>query len=176
MTEMQRLIRTEKIKAADVDFVEVGTNHNIPNALIHHHPKNNLQAKFSMEFCLAILLVEGKAGLGEFTDAVVNRPDVQAMIERIHFGTDPEAEKAGYDKMTTILKIHLKDRRVISGRADFGKGSPSNPMSYDEVAEKFQGCADYAEWPADRARKIVETVRHLEDLDDMRTLTALCSQ
>jgi 2-methylcitrate dehydratase PrpD len=176
MTEMQRLIRTEKIKAADVDFVEVGTNHNIPNALIHHHPKNNLQAKFSMEFCLAILLVEGKAGLGEFTDTVVNRPDVQAMIERIHFGTDPEAEKAGYDKMTTILKIHLKDRRVISGRADFGKGSPSNPMSYDEVAEKFQGCADYAEWPADRARKIVETVRHLEDLDDMRTLTALCSQ
>jgi 2-methylcitrate dehydratase PrpD len=176
MTEMQRLIRTEKIKAADVDFVEVGTNHNIPNALIHHHPKNNLQAKFSMEFCLAILLVEGKAGLGEFTDAVVNRPDVQAMIERIHFGTDPEAEKAGYDKMTTILKIHLKDGRVISGRADFGKGSPSNPMSYDEVAEKFQGCADYAEWPADRARKIVETVRHLEDLDDMRTLTALCSQ
>src|SRR5712691_11146197 len=108
MTEMQRLIRSEKIKAADVEMVEVGTNRNLPNALIHHHPKNNLQAKFSMEFCLAILLIEGKAGLGEFTDAVVNRPDVQAMIDRIHFGVDPEAEKAGYDKMTTILKIHLK--------------------------------------------------------------------
>ena len=175
MTEMQRLIRTEKIKAADVDYVEVGTNHNIPNALIHHHPKNNLQAKFSMEFCLAILLVEGKAGLGEFTDAVVNRLDVQAMIERIRFGTDPEAEKAGYDKMTTILKIHMKDGRVISGRADFGKGSPANPMSYDEVAEKFQGCADYAQWPADRARKIIEIVRNLETVQDMRTLTELCA-
>src|ERR1700680_2352382 len=45
MTEMQRLIRSEKIKAADVEVVEVGTNHNLPNALIHHHPKNNLQAK-----------------------------------------------------------------------------------------------------------------------------------
>jgi len=175
MTEMQRLIRTEKIKAADVDFVEVGTNHNIPNALIHHHPKNNLQAKFSMEFSMAILLVEGKAGLGEFTDAIVNRPDVQAMIDRIRFGTDPEAEKAGYDKMTTILKIHLKDGRVISGRADFGKGSPSNPMSYEEVAEKFQGCADYAQWPADRARKIVDLVRNLEGVENMRTLTELCA-
>ena len=175
MTEMQRLIRTERIKAADVDFVEVGTNHNIPNALIHHHPKNNLQAKFSMEFCMAILLVEGKAGLGEFTDAVVNRPDVQAMIDRIRFGTDPVAEAAGYDKMTTIIKIHLKDGRVISGRADFGKGSPSNPMSYDEVAEKFQGCADYSQWPADRARKIVEMVRNLEAVQDMRTLTELCA-
>jgi 2-methylcitrate dehydratase PrpD len=174
MTEMQRLIRTEKIKAADVEMVEVGTNRNLPNALIHHHPKDNLQAKFSMEFCLAILLIEGKAGLGEFNDAVVNRPDVQAMIGRIHFGVDPEAEKAGYDKMTTILKIHLKDGRVIAGRADFGKGSPANPMSYDEVAEKFHGCADFAQWPIARANKIVDLVRHLEDLEDMRTLTALC--
>ena len=175
MTEMERLIRTEKIKAEDVDFVEVGTNHNLPNALIHHHPKNNLQAKFSMEFCLAILLVEGKAGLGEFTDAVVNRPDVQAMIDRIRFGTDPEAEQAGYDKMTTILKIHLKSGRVISGRADFGKGSPSNPMSYADVAAKFQGCAEYAQWPADRARKIIEMVRNLEMIQDMRVLTELCA-
>jgi 2-methylcitrate dehydratase PrpD len=174
MTEMQRLIRTEKIKAADVEMVEVGTNRNLPNALIHHHPKDNLQAKFSMEFCLAILLIEGKAGLGEFTDAVVNRPDVQAMIDRIHFDVDPAAEKAGYDKMTTILKIHLKDGRVVTGRADFGKGSPANPMSYDEVAEKFRGCADFAQWPIARANKIVDLVRHLEDLEDMRTLTALC--
>jgi 2-methylcitrate dehydratase PrpD len=175
MTEMQRLIRTEKIKAPDVDFVEVGTNKNIPNALIHHHPNNNLQAKFSMEFCMAILLIEGKAGLREFTDEVVNRPDVKAMIDRIRFSVDPEAEKAGYDKMTTIIKIHLKDGRVISGRADFGKGSPSNPMSYDEVAEKFQGCAEFAQWPADRTRKIIEMVRSLETLQDMRTLTQLCA-
>lgn len=124
---------------------------------------------------MAILLVDGKAGLGEFTDAVVNRPDVQAMIDRIRFGTDPEAEKAGYDKMTTIIKIHLKDGRVISGRADFGKGSPSNPMSYDEVAEKFQGCAEFAQWPADRTRKIIDMVRSLETLQDMRTLTQLCA-
>ena len=175
MTEMQRLIRSEKIKAADVEMVEVGTNHNMLNTLIHHRPKNNLQAKFSMEFCIAILLVEGKAGLGEFRDAVVNRPDVQQMIERVRFYTDQEAEKAGYDKMTTILKIHLKDGRVIAGRADFGKGSPANPMSYDEVAEKFHGCADFAQWPAARASKIVELVRHLENLEDMRTRTELCS-
>ena len=175
MTEMQDLIRTHKIRAADVDYVEVGTNHNLPNALIHHHPKNNLQAKFSMEFCLAILLLDGKAGLSQFDDAVVNRPDVKAMIDRIRFGTDPEAEKAGFDKMTTILKIHLRDGRVISGRADFGKGSPSNPMSYKEVAEKFRGCAEFAQWPADRSRKIIEMVQNLEAVQEMRALMELCA-
>ena len=49
--------------------VRVGTNRHMPNALIHHRPKNELQAKFSMEFCMAILLLERKAGLAEFTDA-----------------------------------------------------------------------------------------------------------
>jgi len=175
MTEMLRLIRAHGITAAQVDSVKVGTNHNMPNALIHHRPTNELQAKFSMEFCMAILLIEGRAGLAEFTDEVVNRPDVQAMIRRIDFGVHPEAEAAGYDKMTTIIDIRLKDGRVISGRADFGKGSPDDPMSYDEEADKFAQCAAFAGWPVDRSREVVEMVRHLERLDDVRRLTALLS-
>src|SRR5260370_14742727 len=89
MTELQRLIRSEKIKAADVEMVEVGTNHNMLNTLIHHRPKNNLQAKFSMEFCIAILVVEGKAGLGEVTHAVLNPPPVPHMTPRLPFHTHP---------------------------------------------------------------------------------------
>lgn len=176
MTEMLRLIRNEHIKAADVEKVEIGTNHNLPNALIHHRPKDALQAKFSMEFCIAILLLDGKAGLPQFTDTVVNRVDVQEMIGHIRFYVDPEAEAAGFDKMTTIIKIHLKDGRLINGRADFGKGSPANPMSYDEVAEKFYGCADFANWPMEKAKQIVALVRTLESETDMRRLTALCTK
>lgn len=122
---------------------------------------------------MAILLLERRGGLPEFTDEVVNRPDVQAMIERVDFGVHPDAEAAGYDKMTTIIDIHMKDGRTISGRADFGKGSPANPMSYDEVADKFRGCAEFARWPKSKTEKIVETVRALESLDSARTLTAL---
>ena len=176
MTEMLRLVRTNSIRAADVERVEVGTNRNMPNALIHHHPTTGLQAKFSMEFCMAILLLDGKADLTKYTDAVVNRPDVQDMIKRVHFYADPEAEKAGYDKMTTIIKIILKNGQTISGRADFGKGSPADPMSYDDVAEKFRGCAAFAQWPASKVTQIVEMVRKLEDVPDIRSLTALCSK
>ena len=49
------------------------------------------------------------------------------MIARIHFGVNEVAEKAGYDKMTTILDLHLRDGRTLSARADFAKGSPANP-------------------------------------------------
>src|SRR5258707_15006057 len=122
---------------------------------------------------MAIIHLDGKADLTKFTDSMVKRPDVQEMIGRVRLYADPEAEKAGYDKMTTILKIVLKDGRTITGRADFGKGSPSNPMSYDEIAEKFQGCAAFAEWPAAKVSQVIDLVRKLEDLSDVRTLTAL---
>ena len=148
----------------------------MPNALIHHRPTDELQAKFSMEFCMAILLLERRGGLAEFTDDVVNRADVQEMIRRVDFGTHPEAEVAGYDKMTTIIDIHLRDGRTVSGRADFGKGSPANPMSYDDVADKFRGCAAFANWDTERAEQIVEMVRGLESLDAVRDLTRLLAR
>ncbi|MFY9558948.1 MAG: MmgE/PrpD family protein [Terriglobales bacterium] len=176
MTELLRLVRSNSIRAADVERLEVGTSRNMPNTLIHHRPTNGLQAKFSMEFCMAIILLDGKADLTKFTDAVVNRPDVQEMIGRVRFYADPEAEKAGYDKMTTIIKLTLKDGRTITGRADFGKGSPSNPMSYDEVAEKFQGCAAFAEWPTTKTTQVIDLVRKLEELSDVRALTSLLSK
>ena len=156
--------------------MKVGTNQNMPNALIHHRPTTELQAKFSMEFCMAILLLERKGGLNEFTDEIVNRPDVQAMIQKVDFGVHPEAEAAGYDKMTTILEIVLTDGRTITGRADFGKGSPANPMSYDEVADKFRECAAYSRWPGEKAERVVELVRNLEDVKDVRELTGLLSR
>jgi 2-methylcitrate dehydratase PrpD len=170
---MLDLIRKHDIRPQQVAKVKVGTNRHMPNALIHHRPKNELQAKFSMEFCMAILLLERKAGLAEFTDAVVNRPDVQKMIERIEFGVHPEAEAAGYQKMTTIIEIQLTDGRSIGGRADFGKGSPTNPMSDEELAAKFHECAAWGKLPKANADKVVEMVLTLEKLKNIRGLTRL---
>jgi 2-methylcitrate dehydratase PrpD len=176
MTEMLRLIQEYGIHAQDVERVDVGTNSYMPTALIHHEPKNSLQAKFSMEFCMAALLLYGRAGLTIFTDEVVNRPEVQSMIARVHFGVNAEAEAAGYNKMTTIIDLHLKDGRTIHGKADFGKGSPANPMSFDDVAAKFLDCAAFAKWPELKAKAIVASVRNLEQIPDIRTLTALCAR
>jgi len=172
MTEMRRLIAENRIRAEDVVRIRVGTNHNMPNALIHHRPTNELQAKFSMEFCMAILLLEGRAGLTEFTDEVVHRDDVKAMLEKVDFVVDDEAEAAGYDKMTTIIDISLKDGRTISGRADFGKGSPANPMSYDEVADKFRETAGFARLPLEKIEDVIAMVRDLESLGSIERLLA----
>ncbi len=170
---MLDLIRQNDIRPEQVVGVRVGTNRHMPNALIHHRPATELQAKFSMEFCMAILLLERRAGLAQFTDKVVNRPDVRKMIEKVEFGVHPEAEAAGYEKMTTIIDIELGDGRQIGGRADFGKGSPSNPMSDDELAQKFRDCAAWGRLPKANADAIVDMVFNLEKLRSVRALGQL---
>ncbi len=173
MGVMLELVIKHDIKPSQVAKVRVGTNRHMQNTLIHRRPKNELQAKFSMEFCMAILLLERKAGLAEFTDAIVNRADVQRMIGNIEFGVHPEAEAAGYEKMTTIIDIELKDGRTIGGSADFGKGSPANPMSDDEVAGKFIECATWGGLSKTSAGKIIDLVFNLEKVRGTRELTRL---
>jgi 2-methylcitrate dehydratase PrpD len=173
MVLMLELIRAHDIQPSQVAKVKVGTNRHMPNALIHHRPANELQAKFSMEFCMAILLLERKAGLAEFTDEVVNRRDVRRMIEKIEFGVHPTAEAAGYEKMTTLIDIELTDGRTVSGRADFGKGSPANPMSDEELADKFRDCAQWGGLPKPNAQKVIDLVFGLEKVKSAREITRL---
>jgi len=175
MTELARMIEANNIQAAQVEKIDVGANHNMTTTLLHHEPKTGLEAKFSMEFCIAILLLEHEAGLKEFSDKVVQRADVQEMIRRVNFYVDPEAESAGYDKMTSLLKIHLKNGSSIAGRADFGKGSPANPMTFEEAAAKFRGCAGYADWPKVKTERIIAFVRALDSAPDVRALSPLLS-
>src|SRR2546429_2917049 len=90
-------------------------------------------------FCPAILLLRDKAGLSEFTDQIVQRADVQEMIRRGKFFVGPGAGEAGYDKMTSLLKIHLKGGGVIAGRPAFWKSSPADPPAPPEARWEFRG-------------------------------------
>jgi hypothetical protein len=47
-------------------------------------------------------------------------------------------------------------------------------MSYDEVAEKFKGCAEFVKWPAAKVQTVIQSVKSLENLSDVSKLaTAL---
>jgi len=45
-------------------------------------------------------------------------------------------------------------------------------MSYDETADKFRGCADYAKWPKAKTETVIQIVKDLDNAPDVRGLTA----
>jgi 2-methylcitrate dehydratase PrpD len=174
-----RLIAQHAVKAADVERVEVGGNQSNVNTLFRHRPTTGLEAKFSMEFAVAILLVDGNAGLGQFTDTSVKRAQVQEMIGRVNFHADPEFDRLGKEgafqavlEEPMIIRIHMKDGRVVTTRTEPAKGSPKNPMTYDEVADKFRTNAEFAKWPAAKTESIIRLVSSLEHAPTLAALTA----
>ena len=66
----------------------------------------------------------------------------------------------------------MKDGRVIKGLTGPSKGSPQNPMTYEEVAEKLRGNAEFAKLPGQKAEFLIQQVKSLESLPDMSKLTA----
>lgn len=170
MWEMLQLVREHDLKPGQVASVTVGTSSNIPNALIHHRPKDELAAKFSMEYAIATILLRRKGGLAEYTSEAVNDPAIQELIPRIELVVDPVAEAAGFHRMLSRITVRLRDGRELFAEGDAGRGHPANPMNDAEVAAKFEDCARWAgfEDGGRRARQLVEGLAGLADVAELR--------
>ena len=172
LTALIELAQSENLMPEQIASVKVQTNRNLVNTLIHNRPTVALQAKFSMPFAVAIAVKGRRASLGDYTDAVVNDPIIQALINKVEF-TAYDQREPDYTNVTTLIQVSLVDGRHFDLRADFGKGNPRNPMRFDDVAEKLRGCADFAGWSQARAQEIIDAVRVFEKIDDICDLTAL---
>ena len=84
-----------------------------------------MQAKFSMEFTLAVIAVHRRAGLSEFTNEMLRRPDTVKMMRRVYY-TAYETADAGFTNVTTFVDVRLSDGRTVSGRADYARGSTTD--------------------------------------------------
>lgn len=135
------LVKNNDLHADDIESIEVGTNSNVPNALIYPMPKTALEGKFSIPFCMAIGVLERKAGIAQFRDRKVREPKVVELMRRVTLTVDPELEALGYDQVRSRIRIKLKDGRMIEGRADVARGHPLKPLSWAAIGEKFRDCA-----------------------------------
>ena len=175
MSKMRDLVVEHNITPDQVARIGIKTNRLLPENLTYHRPVTGLQGKFSMEFCLASILVLRRAGLAEFTDAVAARAELQVAMAKFDYTTysDDEAKTGHYTRLTSFIDIHLKSGKTVSARVDEAKGSAAIPMNKDDVAEKFRECAAFAGWPAARGEKVVKAVYRLENLPRISELTAL---
>ncbi len=172
MSCLSGLLDRYGIVSRDIEGLEVTTNAGVYNTLLHHNPTLGLQGKFSMEFCLAKIILDGTMGLDDFSDEAVNRPDVRDVMQRIHYQvySDEEARAGAYTTVTTILTFNLADGRLITERIDYGKGSREDPMDDQDVANKVQDCARYRGWPDVKTQALIDLVRQLDTLPSLLPL------
>lgn len=104
--------------------------------LMYERPVTGLEGKFSIEYPLACMLIDGNCTLADFTDEAVHRPGHRSLMERIHRHPVnlPETE------VDTTVRVTLKDGRVVEKSVFMPRGSKAAPYPTSQYWEKFDQC------------------------------------
>lgn len=164
-----RLIRDHNIKSENVDSVECGIFYLYPKMLIHSEPRTGLEGKFSLEFCVAVALIDREINLEKFSDEKVNEPEVKTLIKKVkHFVTREVGDKETHYP-GAIVKIDLKDGTSYLTKVEARKGSPLNALSKDEVVDKFIVNSSTI-FKKDKIEEIIMIIMGFDKLRDVKDL------
>ena len=125
----------------DVAGARVGVNSMAQRGLFYVEPEDRIEARYSIPYCVAVMIADRRAGLEQFTDARVADPEVRRLLHRIEVEVDDEAESKGYDRMFTRFTIVLTDGRTVERTADFPRGHPTKPLADSDIEAKFAECS-----------------------------------
>jgi 2-methylcitrate dehydratase PrpD len=156
-----RGIKAEEIKELVCEVGE-GTVHRLWEPLAaKQRPANGYAGKFSTPYCIAAAFVRGNIGLDAFTDAAVKEARVLALAEKVRYEIDPHNP---YPKsFTGHIRAVLADGRVVEERQPHLRGGAHEPLSRDDIEEKFVLNARHGGWDAARTRSALVRMRALFD-------------
>jgi 2-methylcitrate dehydratase PrpD len=140
MEATRRLVVEHDLAPGDVERVGVTLDEAASEMLIHARPEDELQAKFSIEFCLAAVLRERDVGVREFTDEYVTAPETRTVIERVEREFEENLfgdEFAGYGARVRVETVDGATHEAEERRAP---GSPTNPLPDARWEAKFDDC------------------------------------
>lgn len=141
--------------------------------LQYHQPQTSLEAKFSLEYCLVIALLDGKVSLEQFNQERVLDPKVQDLVSKVKY-IHPAGWPTGRERLTQEVTVKLGGNNEYSYKVSTPRGEPQNPMSGEELLEKFRDCAHVVLNSADTER-VIELLLNLESLNNIAELMKIVS-
>ena len=167
------LATTRDIRAGEVERIESFTH---PRRLEHTNrpaPRSTLDAKLSIQYCLARGILERRVGLDHFEGEAHLDPAVRAMMARVHAQTYAEDSVGEGEDFTARLRVTLTGGRVHETSITRPVGhEPGVPLAADALDRKFAACARTV-LTAEAAETVRAMVRRLESLDSLQALSAL---
>jgi len=168
-----RILDRSPLNAADIEKIDVVVDFDPPRSLIHDRPQSALEGKFSMQYCLAAAVLDGKVGMDAFTDQQVLRPEAQDLIPKVTMRrlTDFQGQPSWVEAYNQVA-VHLKDGTVLIERVDRINEGALRGVTMDEIIDKFRDCASTA-LTADDIEELVTGLSELEQLPDVRRVADL---
>jgi 2-methylcitrate dehydratase PrpD len=132
-------------------------------------PRSDYEGKFSLQYSVASMLVRGHVSVSDFSDEAIADPDVLAVAGKVRYETPdyptyPQAFPGG-------VRVTLADGSTLERDFPHQKGGPENPMSADEVREKYRANALLA-LGVDGVDALEQAILAFEEQDDLAAALA----
>ncbi len=154
-----QLMAEHHLTARDVTEVDVGTSKRALRVLAYSDPQTPpetpYQAKFSMPFCIAAALVDGKVNLETFTPEKLSDPGLGETRKKVQLSLPdvpiwPGLADVGPDTVFVGNPVTIRTAdRSYSARVDILHGDPASPLTDEEILVKYRDCAGRLLKPAD---------------------------
>ncbi len=151
-----------------VSKVECNVPKRLESLLLYHKPTKGLEGKFSLEYCIARYLIDGKLSIDDFTDARVNESSAKQLIDKIEWISNESDEIPEAQEFT----ITLEDGSVYRRKVKFPKGEPQNPVGDEELYAKYQDCAS-KRLSDELALQLKNAIQDLEKIEDISQIAGL---
>jgi len=125
------------------------------------------EAKVSIQHSVAVALLDGAAGLAQYTDRRVADPTVRALRARVAFEED-----AGVPVEAAVVMLRLADGSSFTEHVRDGRGTPGRPMSDDELDGKVRELAAFGT-PFVDAPALIAAIRGIERESDAGRIVGL---
>jgi 2-methylcitrate dehydratase PrpD len=172
-----QVMRTYGLKLQEVNEIDLGILRAGSSLIAEpleekYEPKCIVDAQFSMPFGAAVAVLFGRAGLKEFQMTHIRSEKVRAMMKKVRVHFDPALEKTFPKQWAGTARIVTNQGREYSTKVAYPKGDPENPLSWEELIDKFH---DLSKDIFDKGQRvgIVEQVRGLEKIQNFQEWTPL---
>ena len=137
-----------------------------------YEPTGVMAAQSNIQYAVATLLLKGQLSVHDYTEAAISRPAVLGRVEDVSVIADQNlvTDESGFNaRYTTELTLVTRDGTCYERRVDVPKGFPENPMTTDEIKEKFRDQAG-AVLEDSAVEAAIDFVANIESVADVSQL------
>jgi aconitate decarboxylase len=171
---IKELRNEHKITADDVERIDVeATTVTKLHVGFPYEPGSLTSAQMNLPYAAAVTLLDGEAFIDQYSQANTHNLDVIALAKRV--SVTPAADldaQGGPGRHTVRIIVSTKDGRNLKAERTHAKGSPADPLTRNEVIEKFYRLAE-TRIGSDGASNLYDCVMDLENKPDIKSLTGL---
>lgn len=128
-------------------------------------PRTDYNAKFSLQFSVAAMLVEGQVNLATYTPTKLEDAAILNLTQRIEYSPDPHTD---YPRnYPGRVQIYLHDGRVLDHATAVNCGTRQRPLSTEQLHAKFRANASHGAVSAQRVQQILTALEDVERAQDI---------